>query len=922
MVDILFYTIFYRRYSMAFWNDLWNSMRTWVTDWYKSDVLKEYMERQARAHRKPVSESLLKASGRDPKDYGLGLPANPTAEELFNAFMFSGVDYRGQAQHAFETLGYGGGVTFSVDFAKIFIPPGVSSFLTASISANFSAKRASHRFIFIANQGSLSEFPVLPGHQPLAPPPQHTEAWRARAVTNLINGPQKVPAKTWRPIVLSCMLGKWTNMKGGLGVAVGAKFDTSSITNISISGMDALGFSVNLTASANAGLEGTWVFATDPTPVHMERDHSHMCRWFTDHLQSTSSEQKKEFKQSLAEIHLDVNPSCYLSWWIHTKEASAGLNAGASATAAIPFASTFNDQTVGPGASFSLAVKLPTIKWTAKTSSYRINNPCSNPDIVLSQETKVLYKQVGGQLFGLAMEMELGCAVVKPNPATYKSTNTVEIGNPQTAFIPQMTQKVDTAPSVFSNYYDKTEHGGSGLTKITETVSGPDMDLIKKGNFKATLTSKSLKMTFLEDTFKKLEKGWETVNSMSYEAGIAFWSQEKRTLMEGSGFAVGQSITLPSLIMYMNSFAECRTLFGREKDIPLMEDVKKLVNNVIKTEFPTEESIMLSVDHWMTMTDTGDWRRAIKAVDEGLKAYWKHMSSPPWNGPAAHLESDLWGRARINCPRQSDTGDNAEQYDRRLCNQLLHLLLEEAKTRNKLFTSILDGINKWFVSKGGEQASQSNKRFPGVHSLHQKCIFEMQQLDYYASALDVCQEYLRMRTLEAGLAESLHVGIHHLRTFLRDEGMQGAVKDIVNLQRFEQGQVPGAFLIESSFKLPSGKLAQLSHMPATFRGDAVDLQNDFSKAMKMELEGNFDGTLQYISIRYRLADTKTANRSFKLGVNIGAAALGFSLDRIRSAGSEGNFMVSTKWFNQYQHANDTQSGGWPDKTVPMPVILI
>jgi hypothetical protein len=83
--------------------------------------------------------------------------------------------------------------------------------------------------------------------------------------------------------------------------------------------------------------------------------------------------------------------------------------------------------------------------------------------------------------------------------------------------------------------------------------------------------------------------------------------------------------------------------------------------------------------------------------------------------------------------------------------------------------------------------------------------------------------------------------------------------------------------------------------------------------------GRFVDSLQYISIRYQKADTKAANRSFKLGVNAGAVQLGFSLDRVRTAGTEGNFMVGTVWFGQYGDAN--AEGGWPDKTTPMPVIL-
>ncbi|OPY09989.1 MAG: hypothetical protein A4E66_01660 [Syntrophus sp. PtaB.Bin001] len=907
---------------MGYWADLWNGMRTWVTDWYKSDVLKEHLTSQALAHRKPISGELLQAHASHPENYGRGLPAQPTPEELFNAFMFSGADYRGQAQHAFETLGYGAGVSFAVDLAKIFIPPGVSMFLTFSVSGNFSAKHASHRFLYVANQGNFAEFQIRSlSRPPIASPPRQAEGWRARAVTNLLEAHEQehhevitAHDRAWHPVVLSCMLGKWTNMKGGVGVTVGGKFDTTSMFNLSISDMDSLGFAINLTASASAGLDGTWVLATDPAPTHTEKSWAQMTPWFTEHLKSTSSAQKKDFQQALSDIHTDINPSCYLSWWIHTKEASAGLSAGVSATAAI-HAGTFNDQTVGPGGTFSLSAKLPSIKWTAKTSSYRLNTPCPNPDVVLSQETKILYKQVGGQLFGLAMELELGCAVVKPNPVTYGQTNSVAIGDPQTTFIPELTQKVDTSPAAFSNYYDKKEHGGPGKTKIMETAAPPDLDLYKSGNFKATLTSKSLKMTFLEDKFKKLEKNWETVNSMSYETGIAYWSKKNRLLLEGSGFVVGQSLTLPSLVKYWNSYEQCRILF--RTDVPDLAVVRNFVDNAIKNVLPTALSTFPTLQNWIASTDTGDWRRNIKEVDAAVKDYWKHMDGPPWNGPQDGLPGVLAAQANQNCkPQPSDT---AKERDRRLCGQLISLALEEAKARAKLYAKAFTGISHWFASKGGEQSASSNKRYPGVKALYVKCKYESEQLDHMAAALDVCREYLEMRTLEAGLAKSLQVGVKNLRTFLHDEGLQGAVKDIISLAQFEKGQVPGAFLIEASFKMPAGKLMELSRMQHAFKEDTPDIQNEFSEAMKRKLAGSFKESLQYISIRYRKADTKAANRSFKLGVSCGAAQFGFSLDRVRQAGTEGNFMVSTVWFGEYSGAN--QRGGWPEKTVPMPVIL-
>lgn len=897
---------------MAFWSSLWGNMRTYVTDWYKSGVLQEHLTNQALAHRNPVDKTFFEHTSKDNQDnYAKNLPDVPTPDELFHAFMFSGVDYRGQAQHAFETLGYGAGVTLGVDLAKMFLPPGVSMFVTTSVNANFSAKKASHRFLYIANQGQFTEIHNRPSSFQFNFESHPLEKLSSEDQSRLEEHQQHIrdfetSEKGWQPIVMGCMLGKWTNMKGGIGVEVGAKFDTTNIANIGISDVESFGFSVKLTATASAALDGTWVLATDPSPIHTSKSYKVMGDWFSEHLKSTKSGQA--LKQQL---FLDVNPNCYLSWWIHSKEASAGLNAGAGMIAAT-HAGTYNDQTIGPAGTLSFTVKLPSVKWTSKTSSYRLNTPCSNADIILSQETKILYKQLGGQLLGLALDLELGCAVIKPNPLTGGTTNTMAITDPQTIFAPKMTQKVKASPKAFSNYTDYKDDG-TGTTKVMETVTPPDLDVYKGSFLKTTLTSKSLKVSFFEDQFKKLEKNWQAVNSMAYESGIAFWSKDQQQLIEGSGLVVGQSLTLASFIKYWSNGEQCKSIAELNASIPALQNVTEVIDTLIKQGLPKASSELPTLEDWLSSTDTGDWRRNITATDDALKAYWKHINNSPWNLSKESLLTHLKGKCKA---KTSGTQEEKTQY---LYSQLLNFAIEEIKTRGKLQSNIIAGIDKWMTSKGGIESAKSNRRFRPVVKLAINCDNDIKQLDHFGSVFDVLKEYFEMRTMEAGLSKSLHVDITQIRTFLADKGLQGAVQDLTSLQKLKSGQVPGAFLIEASFKLSSDNLQSLSRMPARFKRDKSDLENDFTNAMKTKLEGNYNNALQYISIRYRKSDTKTSSRSFKLGVSIGAANLGFSLDRVRQAGTEGNFMVSTIWFGSYASAN--QGGGWPEKSVPMPVIL-
>lgn len=891
-VDVLTvgsFTIFIGDTLMAFWSDLGQNIKTYFTDWVKSGVLQEDLHSRALALRKPINQKLLEKNVLHSSDYGKSLPKNATDQELFQCFMFSGVDYRGQAQHYIETLGYGAGVTMSVDLMKAFTPPTVSLFTTATISANLSGKTASCKFLLIANQGEYRE----------------------------LNVPH-VPADSWKPAVLSCMKGTWRNMKGGLGVEAGVKFDTSDTfgLDIGVSKLEVVSLGVKLTGSANASMEGSWMMVTDSSTgltdfnvdtLHISsRETDLMNIWFSQHLGSIST-----FKAIKDQFALKINPSCYLSWWIGTKEADAAINAQASVTAGAKMGS-FKDESIGPGGELSFTGKGPSIKWTSKTSAYRLNVPFCIDDIIQSQETKILYKQVGGQLLGLALDLELGCAVIKHDAET--NTNSVSIEDPQTLFVPSLTQKI--SPSVFSDYADKKT---GAKTTVTETIAPPDLSLYKTGNFAIALTSKSLKMSLLEDTFKKVEKKWETVNSMSYEIGMAIWSKTDKQLLEGSGFVVGQSISLPTFVTYWSNAEQCKEIKEFNEPIPAVDKVVKLLPTHVKALLYYDQITVPTLQAWLNSSNTGDTRWNIKKVDNAIEAFWKHMNTSPWN--QKNLYDLLLVQAKKKCGAALNSGTQ-EEKNRLLYAQLVSLTLQEVKARTKLYAAIIEAIDKWFVSKNGVKAAASNARYPAVSKLLFKCDHDAQQLNRFASIYDVIKEYFDMRKLEADLTKSLHIDIEDLRTFLANEGLQGAVKDIVDLQRVDKSQVPGAFLIEVAFKLQPDDLLMLSNTVNFFKPNNIDLQDNFSIVMKNAIEKKFTSKLQSISIRYRKADTKDSNRSFKLGVNVGAAKLGFSLDRVRNSTTEGNFMVSTVWFRDYKSVNHSEKGqGWPERTVPMPMII-
>lgn len=904
---------------MAFWAHLWKETKEYISDWGKSEVLSEHLENKALQYRKPVNEKLLKdhaLAKKDPtiaQNYNKNLPAKPTGEEVLDAFLFSGLDYRGQAQHAFETLGYGAGISMGVDLAKMFLPPGVSAFTTLAVSGDFSAKKASHRFLLVSNQGTLTEFVNKP--QPFQP--KSGNDWRTKYVNSRLQPMDQVRQKAfqtasqaWQPVLMSGMLGKWTHIKGGLGVSAGVKFDSSSLFNIGIGDVEKFGFSVNLlTASAGGSYEGTWILATDPAPEHGDGNRQKMQIWLAEHLRSTGAKQALQ-----QQVSLEVNPACYLSWWIQTKEATAGLSSGVGIGATTTLGS-YKDQTIGPGAELKFSVKLPSIKWTAKTSAYRLNVPLSHPNLMLSQETKILYKQVGGQKIGLSLELEAGCAVVEEGTSPYsgKTVYSSELKNPL------LTQKVDaSSPGSFARYTDQESHGGEGKTPLEAKL--PELEIYKGENLSISVSSSSLKLAFLEEKFEKVSKTWERVNSMTYEAAMAYWAKDSRLLLEGSGLAVGQTLSTPSLYKYFSNREQCKKLFN--DPIPQFEKLRELALEATKAEFPLvvtfNSKALPSQEVWSKNSGTG-MRRKISAVDDALKAWWKHLDTKPWNSPPDRLNPELLAMAKKNCGSLTGT---TEENELRLYGQVFKLVQEEAKARAKLLNKILDGCDKWVASKGGDASAKANDRYLPVAGLKTKVEQAIKNLNAQTGRVDLASEYHDMRTLEKSLAEALHVGKDELQVFLGDESLREIIGSLAQTAKVDKSQLPGAFLIEASFKLPSSQLSLLAKNPQVVKSTGNDLEKGFGDVVKHQLGATHDGyknALQYLALRYRLADTRDRDRSFKLGVSVGAAEFGFSLDRVRQAGTEGSVMLRTVWFGRYESAN--RSGGWPESTVPMPVIL-
>lgn len=832
---------------MAVFSELWKNMKAWVTDWSKDDILIRHLDSVASRQRAPVTSGHYQPA-----------TGHVTPEERLNSFMFSGIDYKGQVQHLFDTTGYGAGVNASLDLAKMFVPPPASMFVTASVAGNVGVKMAKQRFIMVAHHGDRDEFLSAASHD-----------------ENL-------------PVLLCKMVGSWKSVKAGVSVTAGAKLDTSSFVPISIGDLETFNFGVNLTASASTNCEGVWVAVTDPDPWFVPRESDQVRDWFSP-VVSTRNQVEPHQKA----VTLSRNDSCYLSWFVQGKDASAGLDAGVSATTMFS-AGKVNGDTAGPGGTLTLSAKLPSIKWTSKISSYRLNLPTQVSEVRMSQESRIVYKQTGGQLIALALDFEIGPAVLQDD--------TPALADPQD-FIPDLKQKISPDSAIGKSRIFSNPNAKADDAEVAESVDADELELFSGENFKASLSSKSLKMSFFEEKFKKVEKKWETVNSMGYETGIAYWSKglavnaTHATLLEGSGFILGESLTLANLVKIWVNQEQCETYLGRNLGRPDAGTVIQKTRDLVTQETGHNKGLrvpsqMPSYENWYASTETGEWRRKIGPADDAVKAFWKHVSQNNWSDPYVTLR-------RLSGATGTDVAS---------ARKIVGAALHELKARGLLYTNILAALNSWIGARGSLQNARSNGRWPGVYSMGMICEEYLLQTDLLASQLDVLYEALESYQIRQGLQTRLQVDERQLDALLDDQSFKGAVKDLVGKSEKE---IPGAFLIEAAHKITAPQLVKVGFRPGTGQGDIQDSFTDILKKSSIQL--------QSLSVRYRLADTMNSDRSFKLGVNLGAATFGFSLDRVLQAGNEGSFMLCTKWFNSYQSYNGVS--GWPKKTVPMPVLL-
>lgn len=896
------------------------AVESYFTDWYKTDVLSELLWKQAGKNRGPIlsGEDLEKKFGTAVRDrVARQSAANnpPDVEEVFQTFMFSGVDYRGQAQSGIEQLGYGGGVNASIDLAKLE-PVIAGNVFTAKISAGAAATLSSFQFVYVGHMGNPKDY---------ASPIVYSD---------------------WSPVLGVRMLGSAKNFKTELGVEAGFKVDTANFTGISSgfeSGAIAFGVGAKVTGQGKVAYSGTWVVATNWHPRFYQRGTERLHKDVIENIKTADLGLRA--KQLVPSKH---DPECYLNWSIHEPEASAGFAASVTATASVGSGlfDKGNDKGnyggLGFGASATASANAGNIEYTGKYSAYRLNLPAPDREHIVSQETKIKYAKFVYTGISMALGIRLG-----PARTTAKS-------NWEDKYIKGLAkkdQRLSPKPDLLDNQagfgtaFIPEIDLGSGMKFSTPTVDVPELKYFegsaKYG--KIAVTSKGVAIDFLSDQFDKLKKQTSKVflNALSYEVGLAVWSKHNayeesmpcrlNLFINGTGYIRGQSITLPTLFGFYSNYHNMADLFGEEAmNDPRLAEITSSIKNLINSQLMASKTDLPTNEQWLRESSSTTARRTIKEVDKALSKIWEIRNK----FAKLYGSTDPAEAIFIEADRKIKKNDKTiEQIRQESCLAAIAIIQSHLKAISRAYIDLLKSISGWIKHKVKSEdiddlIKVSPDRGPQVISLDMRARVDFKVIDQIASLFDVLEEFFSLKLVERKLSESLNVTTEQFLQFLASDEIHDTIMDFVDLTSTKPEQVPGAFIIESTFKLDQGDLRTLNTHYSRGAQSLVneakdDVKDGFTKKIYEIIKDNSKDKLQSISIRYRMGDTKIADRTFKLGFSIGqGVTLGIKLDRVRKSASDGSFLAGVYWFNSFKEYN--QGGGklgWPDGTVSTPYLM-
>ena len=167
-------------------------------------------------------------------------------EAKFQFFIGDGLDYKGQANTGFESVGSGRGASFEFDFAQLVLP---GTPLTASVGASLKTRNTAHRFLAIV---------YLPD--------------------DVVNAKGDRTGKNNAPLSFFDMTGKMFEFDVSLEVQVG--FDASKTGLGVFDAAEAVGLSLEAKATAKAGAGYSYhcVHAHAPRPAFFKKGQTAQLR--------------------------------------------------------------------------------------------------------------------------------------------------------------------------------------------------------------------------------------------------------------------------------------------------------------------------------------------------------------------------------------------------------------------------------------------------------------------------------------------------------------------------------------------------------------------------------------------------------------------------------------------------------------------
>lgn len=311
------------------------SIGTWISA-KKDKLIKTMSDRKTKKFNTYIRDRVQTVQGAQ----------SASDTDVLNYLLASGIDYKGQINYAFQTVGLSGSAEVGVDVAKLaglaaglpFLP------VTLQVSASSSLTGARHRLLVVEYQ-------------------------------NDNNNP--------RPVALEDMRGFTGSLNVGLGVKTGFEFSpTKDIPGLEQAG---LSFSVGATGSASANYTGNYLRVSDPGPTYYKRE-DRSSGLSADVIKLLSGRDRAGGPRPKG-----FDPQCSFTMWTQNAEANAGLEAAIKATAA--------------NASFEAGATGPKFEGKFKWQGYRLQTKAAN-GIVMTQDAHLTYKRVSTQLLQLDLKAE------------------------------------------------------------------------------------------------------------------------------------------------------------------------------------------------------------------------------------------------------------------------------------------------------------------------------------------------------------------------------------------------------------------------------------------------------------------------------------------------------------------------------------